>query len=1011
MGVSLVCTAGLALTPLAALPGSAFAQVPAGEGESSAFAQAAPAVEDPAQENAAGGDPGNPPASAPGPAPAADPDSSLLAEGSSTARATAAPGAPDPATSLELGLVPNPAPRFARVAIDKITPQVADGAPGSDAVDGIPLVTVSGTITNSTDQAISDVSVRLQRGEGTSDTSAVRSQLSASTAAFGVAGPEHVLDGTIAPGESMDFEISLPLAAVRGPSLQIDTPGVYPLLASAQGTVEGQGAVALDSARTLLPVLPSALRLVPGYADSPAGRAELGTDGSSQAPAKSPVSELTIVYPLSANPTRRAVRPGLDGPSPTVHLTDDSLLGELAAGGRLSGLLDALEGAESEQPELKDAVCLAIDPELLRTVDDIASGQRVVVDGADEAREITDAKETASSWLDRLRAMAGNHCTVALPPASADIDAVAATGSTALADAFGAGARSEINRVLGVADPVDATIPTKGTIAQSTLDSMKQASERPAIVAASGLCTPSGGIPRSGTHRLEGSGQTALAYDPYLATALSATGAVPENPRYSDPEQRYWLESDSAEARLQDARSAVIAPVLADMADSQAASQTDSSTDDSGDTPDAPAEQGRKVLLMPPSVWTLDDAGVRSILDTASSQITAGHMRPVGLAEALAQPPAGGVDPTGQDAGDGESGGESGDGGGDNGAGAAAEPVRSDPARLGLSITPDTLGDDSAEASGYVAPTAPDGSPIPDADPGAVDIGTITRVRRAMSKVDVIRRLVDTSDPTANSADAFIDPLRSEALRALSTTFRRAGGDGSIRAVGLDAGDPAAGPDTGRLARDAGVGSARRLESAADESIAAVTLIPPGAVYTMASPNSPLLLVARNELPFPVRVALRVDTPPGMEVQDPGLISVPASGSRTMQLPAESTESGTRTGITIALESADGYALSDPVDVEVQTGGSRLAWIFALVAGLLALLLMARRYVTVRRGKASEGDAETAAPGGEQDSGPEPDPRPGPGSERGPEPDDGADNGDEHDNPSDRQSPQDWRSR
>lgn len=845
---------------------------------------------------------------------------STLGAPAAAAAPTAAPGAPDPQTASELNLVPNPAPSSARVAIEEITPQVADGSPGTDAVGGIPLVKVRGTVTNASDKAISDLTIRLQRGEGTAQPAQVRTALSLPEQDFDIAGPFEPLADSLPPGAEIPFEVSMPLAdAGNGPSLQVEQPGVYPLLVNVNGTPEGDEAARLDDARVLLPVMPGALERLPG-----------ADDGATEDAATSQPSDVTVVYPIAATPTRRAISPGLDGPAPTVHLTNDSLLGELGENGRLNGLLDALERAENANANLATSVCLAIDPELLRTVSDIADGLEVVVDGPEEAERIGDAGPAASAWLDRLRELAGNHCTVPLPPNQADLDAVAATESEALARAVGDGPATELTRILGVDSTTDAVIPTSGTITQQTLDQIPALRDSPVVVASSAVSTEDSAIPRSGVHRLE-SGQHALAYDPYLAASLAATGAIAENPRYSSVGQRYWLEADSPAARLQSARASLLAPVLANM--SEAADAEAESESETGEP--------RKLLVMPPAVWTLDDAGVQSILDTVSGQIDAGTMRPISLGDALAQAPE-------------------------------DETVRLDSTRQGLSITPDTLGREAAreedtedpESSSSSArpsdntdisrflPTDASGEPIADTDPGAIDVDTISRVRDAMVRVSTLRSVVDTSDPTSATAGAFIDPLRSEALRALTTTSRRAGGNGSIDSYGFDSHDPLSGPDTGRTARQSGADSLSRLENALDNAFEAISLIPPGAVYTMASPSSPLLLVARNGMPFPLRVAVHIETPPGISVENQGLVSIPASGSRTMQLPTESEQSGSRAGITMQLVSPDGVAMSEPVDVEVQTGGSRLAWLFMLVAGIAAVVLMFRRFLMVRRAKA-----------------------------------------------------------
>ena len=119
----------------------------------------------------------------------------------------------------------------------------------------------------------------------------------------------------------------------------------------------------------------------------------------------------------------------------------------------------------------------------------------------------------------------------------------------------------------------------------------------------------------------------------------------------------------------------------------------------------------------------------------------------------------------------------------------------------------------------------------------------------------------------------------------------------------------------------------------------------------MASPNSPLLLVTRNALPFPVRVSLSVDTPDELHVDAVDVVQIPAAGSRTLQVPTQSdAEGGTRHTVTFTLTSPDGRPLSDPVELSVQSGGYPVAQGFAIAAAALALVLGGRRYLRYRRG-------------------------------------------------------------
>ena len=68
-------------------------------------------------------------------------------------------GAITPAEAAAAGYIPNPAPTLARITIDEISPTVLDGAGGPGGAggggrvavgteSGVPVVTVSGTITN-----------------------------------------------------------------------------------------------------------------------------------------------------------------------------------------------------------------------------------------------------------------------------------------------------------------------------------------------------------------------------------------------------------------------------------------------------------------------------------------------------------------------------------------------------------------------------------------------------------------------------------------------------------------------------------------------------------------------------------------------------------------------------------------------------------------------------------------------------------------------------------------------
>ena len=810
-------------------------------------------------------------------------------------------GAITPEQAAAAGYVPNPAPALARISIDELTPEVLDGpsAGGGTAVDteaGVPTVTVSGTITNVSTVPLEAVDVRLQRGPRAASTESVRDPLVWSEPSFGVRGEFLRVAEVLAPGESVQYRVSMPARDVPGnptADLQLTESGVYPLLVNVNGTPEGGSPARLDDARTLLPVVEPPPVSAPSGDDD-----EAGPTAPAEEPVPAPIP-LTVLWPLASAPTRVAEIPGAEGPDPVVALTDESLLGELSEGGRLTGLVRAADEAFDGPggKALRTSTCLAVDPDLLGTVSEIADGRHVVIDpggggdGSDDDRGDDDKTRQvdgeavaadAARWLDELRALADGGCVVALPAAQADLDMVAEVGSSDLTRAALDRAES-IERILGVAPTPNLLVPASGTLRPDTAAALPGEGTT-AIIAASSTRTDTGQEAPAGlVGPTAGVGKRALTFSTAVGSALAATGSVPENPLYSDPGSRYWLTADSPAARLQDARAAMLAPVI-DAADAIAEAGPEAPPPAPGTAGATALDQG--VLAVPPQVWTVDGASAGSLLETLGDQLESGRFRAMPLSERLARPvtirdgqlatyPTGAVDPGASD------------------------------------------------------PTGPD----PDGDTGP-------RLRTALDGIGTLRSLVDTSDPTSVGAENHLDPMLGDALRAISETGRRAEGDGLTPESG-----------TGAVARVRSLSRLDQLSRTVTESLGRVDLLPPGSVFTMASPNSPLLLVTRNGLPFPVRVDVAVSTPPEIHVDPVGIVQIPAAGSRTLQVPTQSDSAGgDRHTVTFSLNGPDGRSLSEPVELSVQTGGYPVAQAFAFAAAALALILGGRRYLRYRRG-------------------------------------------------------------
>ncbi|WP_330184155.1 DUF6049 family protein [Nocardia sp. NBC_01503] len=183
----------------------------------------------------------------------------------------------------------------------------------------------------------------------------------------------------------------------------------------------------------------------------------------------------------------------------------------------------------------------------------------------------------------------------------------------------------------------------------------------------------------------------------------------------------------------------------------------------------------------------------------------------------------------------------------------------------------------------------------------------------------------------------FLTPLRDDLIRALTMSDRRAG---------------SALADTN---------AQRRVEQTTrtvDDLFHSVTVLPPGGVYTLASEQSPLLLVARNDLPVAVRIKFRIDAPAETNITDIGEQVLPAKGTRSFQIPTEVSDSRNLV-IPIALTTPDGVPLGNAVSVSVRSNAyGRVLAIITASVGALLLLLVARRLWHRFRGQSDPADEE-----------------------------------------------------
>jgi hypothetical protein len=396
---------------------------------------------------------------------------------------------------------------LARLDLSSVSPRMVTAT-------SAPVLRVTGTVVNIGDRPITKLAVRLQRDEPiTSDDAATR-------AVAGGAEAPHVtrfqpLPVDLAPGQSTPFALEVPLrGGVDLESLQITEPGVYPVLVNLNGKPDFGGVARLASVPLLLPVLG-----IP-----PAGPGEPPGPGLAQPSQPAP---LTVLWPLAAAPDRLPSEPG----DPVLLHSDqagtDPLAADIAPGGRLDGLLGALEQAVPPGSPLGAAVCVAVDPLLLETLDGMSHGYRVSHPGG--ISDGTGARD-ARTWLDRLRSAVQGRCVLPLPYADADLVALSRAGLTDLeALATSTGARL-VGDLLGVQPLTGVSWPADQILDERTLADLTALQTHavlldprgiiPASAAPADVVSLVGGTASPGSH---GAAPVGVLIDPLVTSALAST--------------------------------------------------------------------------------------------------------------------------------------------------------------------------------------------------------------------------------------------------------------------------------------------------------------------------------------------------------------------------------------------------------------------------------------------------------------------------------------------------------
>lgn len=493
--------------------------------------------------------------------------------------------------------------QFLHLQINRVTPDIVTTT--SDAV-----VTVTGTVSNIGDRPVRDIVVRLEHAAAVTAAPGLRTNLSGNLDQY-----EPVADFiTVAPelerGQQVPFSLSYPVRADRVPSLRIDKPGVYPVLVNVNGTPDYGEPARLDDARFLLPVLG-----VPADPTDSADSGEGAALGAVVAPDTTKPVATTVLWPLADRPRLAA---GIPGGTTPVRLIDDDLATSLASGGRLDTLLSAADFATSPEVDpdgtVRTALCLAVDPDLLVTVNAMTAGYVVSAEpdgGMGAPTRPGTGKEAAVDWLNRLKALAQRTCVTSTVYAQADLDALDRVGDAALNGTAIASAADIVDQILGVKSVRGATLLGDGPLTQRAAQVLGTQGPTVAIAAAPLTGDGSGTValqPRRDAPQL-----VTAPFDPMVGAALAGVGSDPQTPTYVDSGLTIPLKHDSAVARLQDALGALLWRGL------------------------LPDSEPRTQIVMPPLGWDLRPDEAQAVFSAISSTIRAGLAVPRPLPALIAE--------------------------------------------------------------------------------------------------------------------------------------------------------------------------------------------------------------------------------------------------------------------------------------------------------------------------------------------------------------------------------------
>ena len=810
--------------------------------------------------------------------------------------------------------------------------------------------TYSLRIRNTSPGTIRGLTLSLKTAPAAGSPAQVRTSLLSNSGEYPHSSPARPLqrsNGTevsLGPGETADVDVRL----VRDPSFKDDdatpTPenptgettgpagalapmsfglpdtaqaGTYPLMFALGGTpgtadgADGGGEAAGEQAAQgteLLAVTRATAVVTPEENEEEVGSGDSGTP-------------LTFLWPLGSETHATPGAVG-DAPEPAeLYLSEDSLGEQLKEGGRLRTLLDsyrsALDGPQGTK--IREASCLAIDPDLLQTVERMADGYRVggsAPKPVEERKRLRDSwgdifntkdrsepgaqDKAAAAWLGDLRETAKKSCAVALPYGGADINTTAqATGptnpeggsdaSTSAAwlsmHTLGRGAAT-IHEILGTTPVANIAIPSSGYLTPEALPYLAAAKMDPAAAEAD--------LSRRFENTLKGQAilptldpkvpVTALVANNTLLTQQAAqnpdtSGEERQDPATQQADQQWndrLLKLNDAGSRRALRYSGDLGTVLA--ATGTRPNTTGCSNPQSRFDANADSEATRMstalavlqqelaspepILAVPPGQWEVDEQDATALMDYIEQAFATGQAAPASLDDALRP--------------------------------------------RGLKNSELALGEVTQ----------------PFADPGKPTAALAPQLATLADRIRSLTLMMANSRKIALTREQFTRPILTDLARATSNYGTR---------------NPAEQAAASQRAAARVAGAAETADALRNS----VTLLPPGNVFTRTSEAAPLIVAAQNGLPLPVPAKIRYRNTLDEHAGHPATIlesdaqMIPARGSLTVSIDLGAANR--RSDLDLWLASPNDKRISDSVQVSVHSSPNipldKMILLLTIIAG------------------------------------------------------------------------------